>query len=406
MSTATKQKYLGQAGLIAFITVMNMFIPLSTDLYLPALPSMSGYFQVSATLTNLTLVSFFFFYAVGTLLWGPPSDKYGRRPILLIGTAIYVTASVGCALSVNVYMMIAMRILQGLGAGSITSVSMALIKDCFQGQKRENILAVVQSMAGIAPMIAPIIGALILQFATWRATFWLLAIIGTLCLITAFFYQETLPEAERYDGTLLGSLGRLVVVGRQLNFLAPAVIFALYSLPFMGYIAISSYIYVDYFGLSEQVYSYFFAANACISLIGPVLYVKFFRRLDKRIFATASMLVAILCGAVMLTVGKWSPWLFLISFAPFSLMGTAVRPFSTNMMLDQVKADTGSASSLINAINTVMGSIGMVLASMAWHNIVSGLGMIIAVVSVIELLLWLALMQSKIELVGVTKAQA
>ena len=403
MSTATKQKYLGQAGLVAFITVMNMFIPLSTDLYLPALPSMSGYFQVSATLTNLTLVSFFFFYAVGTLLWGPPSDKYGRRPILLIGTAIYVAASVGCALSVNVYMMIAMRILQGLGAGSITSVSMALIKDCFQGQKRENILAVVQSMAGIAPMIAPIIGALILQFAAWRATFWLLAIIGALCLITAFFYQETLPETERYEGTLLGSLGRLVVVGRQLNFLAPAVIFALYSLPFMGYIAISSYIYVDYFGLSEQVYSYFFAADACVSLIGPVLYVKFFRRLDKRIFATASMILAILCGAVMLTVGKWSPWLFLISFAPFSLMGTAVRPFSTNMMLDQVKADTGSASSLINAINTVMGSIGMVLASMAWSNIVTGLGMIIAVVSVIELAAWLLLMRSRVQLVGVDK---
>ena len=129
MSTASKQKYLGQGGLVAFITVMNMFIPLSTDLYLPALPSMSGYFQVSATLTNLTLVSFFFFYAVGTLLWGPHSDKYGRRPILILGTALYAAASVGCALSIDVYMMIAMRILQGLGAGSITSVSMALIKD-------------------------------------------------------------------------------------------------------------------------------------------------------------------------------------------------------------------------------------------------------------------------------------
>ena len=127
MSEPIHQKYLGRKGLIVFITVMNMFIPLSTDLYLPALPSMSGYFGVSATLTNLTLVSFFFFYAVGTLLWGPPSDKYGRRPILLIGAALYAAASIGCAVSTNVYMMIAMRILQGLGAGSITSVSMALI---------------------------------------------------------------------------------------------------------------------------------------------------------------------------------------------------------------------------------------------------------------------------------------
>ena len=85
-------------------------------------------------------------------------------------------------------------------------------------------------------------------------------------------------------------------------------------------------------------------------------------------------------------------------------MGTAVRPFSTNIMLDQVQTDTGSASSLINAINTVMGSIGMVLASMAWSNIVTGLGMIIAVVSLLELVLWLALLRSKVQLIGLDKA--
>lgn len=361
-------------------------------------------FGVSATLTNLTLVSFFFFYAVGTLLWGPPSDKYGRKPILIMGTLIYVLASVGCALSGNVYMLIGMRIIQGLGAGSITSVSMALIKDCFQGRQRENMLALVQSMAGLAPMLAPIIGALILQVASWRATFWLLAAIGILCLLTALVYQETLPDDERYMGTLVGSLGRLIVVGRQINFLAPAVIFALYSVPFMGYIAISSYIYVDYFGLSEQIYSYFFAANACISLIGPILYVKFFRNISKRLFATGGMVLAILCGALMILAGKWSPWLFLLSFAPFSLMGTAIRPFSTNIMLDQVQADTGSASSLINAINTVMGSIGMVVASMAWQNIVIGLGLMIVGVSLLELLLWQALLHSRVQLIGVDRA--
>lgn len=401
MSEPVKQKYLGRVGLIVFITVMNMFIPLSTDLYLPALPTMSSYFDVSATLTNLTLVSFFFFYAVGTLLWGPPSDKYGRKPILLIGTTLYVIASIGCAVSTTVYLLIAMRILQGLGAGSITAVSMALIKDCFSGRSRENILAIVQSMAGIAPMLAPIVGALILQVGTWRDTFWLLAVIGGLCLITTFFYQETLPDEERYEGTLLGSLGRLVVVGKQLNFLAPTVIFALYSLPFMGYIAISSYVYVDYFGLSEQVYSYFFAANACFSLIGPVLYVRMFREFNKNLFATACMVLAIVCGIAMVTVGHFSPWLFLLSFAPFSLMGTAIRPFSTNIMLDQVKADTGSASSLINATNTIMGSIGMVLASMAWSNIVNGLGFIIIVASAVELILWVFLMKSKIPCIGV-----
>lgn len=142
-------------GLVLFITLMNMFIPLSTDLYLPALPTMSTYFHVSSALTNLTLVSFFFFYAVGTLFWGPMSDKYGRKKILLIGTIFYVFASAACAASLNVYMLIAARIVQGIGAGAITAVSMALIKDCFSGKQRETILAIVQSVAGLAPMIAP-----------------------------------------------------------------------------------------------------------------------------------------------------------------------------------------------------------------------------------------------------------
>lgn len=398
---ATKQKYLGNMGLIIFITVMNMFIPLSTDLYLPALPTMSAYFGVSTSLTNLTLVSFFFFYAVGTLLWGPLSDKYGRKPILFIGTLLYVFSSASCALAVNVYFLIISRILQGIGAGSITAVSTALIKDCFQGKQRENILALVQSMAGIAPMIAPIIGAFILQIASWRETFWILAVVGGLCLLTTIFYQETLPDNERYEGTLLGSLGRLSVVGRNIGFLAPTIIFSLYSLPFMGYIAVSSYIYVDYFGLSEQTYSYFFAINALCSLIGPILFVKFFSRMNKAKFASGCFVLAIICSVLIINFGKMAPILFLLTFIPFSLMGTAVRPFSTNILLDQQQSDTGSASSLINACNTVCGSIGMMAASAAWSNIVVALGVIMFVTSIIILIAWFALLKSKIPCIGV-----
>ena len=125
-----KQKYLGKTGLVLFITLMNMFIPLSTDLYLPALPSMSEVFGVPTALTNLTLVAFFFFYAVGTLFWGPMSDKYGRKRILNAGAALYAAASMLCAMAPGVYVLIGARVAQGIGAGAITAVSMALIKDC------------------------------------------------------------------------------------------------------------------------------------------------------------------------------------------------------------------------------------------------------------------------------------
>lgn len=395
-----KQKFLGMKGLVIFITLMNMFIPLSTDLYLPALPTMSGYFQVSTALTNLTLVSFFFFYAVGTLFWGPMSDKYGRKKILLIGTVLYVAASAICAASVNVYMMIAARVVQGIGAGAITAVSMALIKDCFSGKQRETILAIVQSVAGLAPMIAPVLGAILLQFTDWRGAFEVLTAVGTLCLLMALLYQETLPDNERYEGTVLGSLGRLVTVGKNAGFLVPCIIFSLYNLSFMGYIAMSSYIYVDRFGLSEQVYSYFFAANAALSMIGPMLYVRFMTGFNKKKFAMVCFALYALCGAFIVLLGGKAPFLFWLGFAPFSLAGTITRPFSTNIMLDQQSGDTGSASSLINGVATILGSVGMVCASM-WGDIIAGLGFMICTTGVVSMAGWILLMRSNVPCRGV-----
>lgn len=395
-----KQKFLGKNGLIVFITLMNMFIPLSTDLYLPALPTMSTYFGVSSALTNLTLVSFFFFYAVGTLFWGPMSDKYGRKKVLIVGTILYVAASAVCAASANVYMMIVARIVQGIGAGAITAVSMALIKDCFQGKQRETILAIVQSVAGLAPMIAPVLGAVLLQFTDWRGSFVVLTAVGAVCLLLAFLYQETLSDEERYEGTVLGSLGRLVTVGKNMGFLVPCLIFSLYNLAFMGYIAMSSYIYVEYFGLSEQVYSYFFAANAALSMVGPILYVRFMTGFNKKKFAMICFALYAVCGAAIVLIGHVSPFLFWIGFAPFSLIGTITRPFGTNIMLDQQSGDTGSASSLINGVATILGSVGMMCASM-WADIVFGLGFMICVTGIVSIICWMLLMRSAVPCRGV-----
>ena len=395
-----KQKYLGKTGLVLFIAMMNMFIPLSTDLYLPALPSMSEIWGVPSTLTNLTLVAFFFFYAVGTLFWGPMSDKYGRKKILMTGAAIYTAASMTCALSLNVYMLIAARVVQGIGAGAITSVSMALIKDCFGGKQRETILAIVQTVAGLAPMLAPVVGAILLLFVDWRGSFWVLTGAGLVCLLLALLYQETLPEDEKFEGSVVGSIGRLFTVGRNVSFIVPCLIFSMYNLAFMGYISMSSYIYVDHFGLSEQVYSYFFAANAALSMLGPMLYVRFLSRANKKKFAFGCFSVYLICGLTIVTIGGFAPFLFWLGFAPFSLTGTTTRPFSTNILLDQQDGDTGSASSLINGVATVFGSAGMVLVSL-FSNPVMGLGTIICTTGVVSLVGWTLLMKSALPLRGV-----
>lgn len=400
MELLKDQKYLGKTGLVCFISLMVMFIPLSMDLYLPALPIMTEYFNTTSALTGATLTAFFIFYAVGIIFFGPLSDKMGRKPILILGIILYLAGSVFCTVSMSIYQLIAARIIQAFGAGSITAIGTALVKDCFSGNARDKVLAVVQAMSVIAPMIAPIAGAAILQFFGWRETFLVLTGIGVITLIISFFYQETLPEQERYKGNLTGTLLRLFAVGRNKGFISFLFLMSVLSAPYMAYISMSSFIYVDYFNLSSQTYSYFFAANSAVSVVGPYIYVRTVGKVQPRKFAHFCFGLALLSGLSTLILGKFSPFIFLMSFALFTLVVGALRPFSTSILLEQQKSDTGSASSLINSIQTFVGSIGMILGSLQWYNIVDGLGIIITGSSVIAIVSWIILMRGKIHVKG------
>ena len=399
-SNIEKQKFLGFKGMVFFITLTNMFVPLSTDLYLPALPTMSQYFGVSGSLVNLTLVGFFFFFAVGTLLFGPLSDKYGRKRILLVGSGLYSLMSLICALAPNVYVMIFARIFQGIGAGALISVSMALIKDCFVGRRRESILAVVQSFSGVAPMIAPVLGAFLLRFTDWRGAFFVLTAAGAAVFLLSLLYQETLEPEDRVSESTVATVGKLITVGKNKGFLVPCLIFSLYNFAFMGYISMSSYIYVDQFGLSEQTYSYFFAANALVSLMGPMAYVKFCANVNKVRLAYTCFAIYVVCGCSLIFLGQLAPALFWLSFAPFSFLGSLTRPFSSSLLLDQQKGDTGSASSLINGVATIFGSAGMMGISL-WSNHILGLGEVILTSGLLSLVGWALLMRSKVTVVGI-----
>ena len=400
------QRRLGPLGLISLLVIGSLVTPLSLDMYTPAVPHMTEHFSTSESMVNLTLVGYFLFYAVGLLAFGPTSDRYGRKPVLLAGIFTYALGSALCAVSGSIGMLIAMRVLQALGAGAVSAVSTAVVKDAVVPERREALLSVVQVMFVVGPVLAPVVGALILQVADWRMTFWVLAGIGLFCAVLALLFDETLPADERYEGTVLGSVKQLGVVARNKGFSAFLGIVGLYNLPFMAYIAVGSYVYITFFGLSELEYSMYFAFAALLTAAGPFIWLMASRFVSARRFTSILLGVAIASGVAMLAVGEASPALFCLTFLAFALTEAAVRPYSTNILLSQQDGDTGAAASLINFAHTAIGCVGMLVAVLPWPNFVVGVGVIIVASMAVGLVGWVALLRSPIPLPGIKDAEA
>jgi MFS transporter, DHA1 family, multidrug resistance protein len=393
-----KQKYLGANGLVVLIALLSAFVPLSTDLYLPALPKMSAYFGVGADRINLTLTAFFVFYALGTLVWGPLSDRYGRKPILLAGLGLYVIASIFCAFMWNVNGLILCRIFQALGGSASGVVATAIVKDVYSGKKRESILAIVQSMVTISPAVAPVLGAFLLKVMSWRGVFWALAGIGAAALLGSLFYEESIQQ--RTSGMLLHSLGHLGRVLQNRGFTLLLFLFSLGGLSMMAFIASSTYIYQDGFHLSGQVYSYYFSLNALGMLTGPMLYLWLARRFHSENIIRSCYVVIATSGLLVCLLGNLQPWIFALCMLPATIAGSCLRPPSANMMLEQQKGDTGAVSSLMGCGGTLMGSIGMQLIALPWSNTIITLGIITLGIATFSLLAWPFIIKHVIRLPG------
>jgi MFS transporter, DHA1 family, multidrug resistance protein len=380
-------KQLSDRIMVVLLASLASFPPMSTDLYLPALPSMSEQLNCSVSLVNLSLVVFFIFISVSSLFWGPLSDKYGRKRILVIGVPLYVVSSVLCMISRNVFQLIAARIFQAIGAGAAMAVTMAIVKDVFPGKKRERAFALISVLNGFVPVVAPLVGAFIIKLTSWRGAFGLLALIGLLVCGFVLFLKET--SAEHSSLNIFQTTSRLFVVLKNPNFSRLIIAFSVISMPILGFISISSFIFIKHFGISEAAFGLYFGSISILFILGGPIYL-FLQKSHKPLsIITVCYCGSLISGLLMLTIGQTGPILFAVSIACSYLFVSVSRPPSSSLLLEQQDSDTGSASSLIQASFLLTGSIGMLFVSYSWSNRIAILGLMNLVLGSGGLALWL-----------------
>lgn len=355
---------------LLLLALLSAFPPLSTDMYLPALPSMAAMWNTTSAIMNLTLVGFFVSFSIALLLYGPLSDRFGRKPVLIAGIGIYVLACVCCGLAVNPTMLIVGRVLQGFGAASASTLSLAMTKDCFDGAERERALAHLAIIVSLAPMLAPVFGGVLLDVASWQFIFFTQALLGIMAIVGVLRMREPKTGAARGMHDVLSSYFRLMCSPR---FIGLCSLIALGMTPLFCYIAGSSYVFITQFGVSEQTYSYFFAFNAGALMLGFWIC----GRLLKKTTGYRIILIGyagICCSAVLLWLcagaGRWGMALPMASLTMFLGM---TRPPSSHFLLEQVKSDAGSASSIIMFTYFVGGALAMWFISLPWSNKISAI---------------------------------
>jgi DHA1 family bicyclomycin/chloramphenicol resistance-like MFS transporter len=381
------QTKLGERGFIVFLAFLGAFVPISTDVYLPALPKMVDNLNTTPTLVNLTIVLFFIFYAVGTLFWGPFSDKYGRKPVLLMGLLVYTISSFLCIFAANVYALILFRIFQAIGCGAATAISNAIVKDYYFGEKRGRILAIVQSLSTTSPIVSPVIGAFILGITTWRGIFVFLAVVGVISVIGTFMMVETIETKS--TGNMMDTLNKLAATMQNKSLMVLLFTFALIQIAFMSFITASSYIYVDGFGVSEKMYSFYFSMNAVFLLLGPLFYIQALKLVNYRTIIKGSFIIMAISGLLVVLIGNFSPLFFCLALIPASFFANMQGPARMNLMIEQVDKDMGAASSVIMCTFTLFGAIGMMLISIEGINKILLIGGLYMLIGMISLIAWL-----------------
>ena len=341
--------------LVLLLGVLSAFGPFVVDLYLPSLPQLASFFETSASMTQLTLTTAMIGLAVGQLLLGPLSDKFGRKKALIISLVIYIISTVLIVFSPNIETMIVLRVIQGLSSAGSVVISRAIATDLYRGREMTRFFGLLMTINGIAPIISPILGSLLLEYISWKGVFVFLALIGVVVLFFCFRLKESLSVENRLQGSIFATFSTFGVIIKNRLFMSYVGIESFLLGAMFAYIAASPFILQSFYGLSAFIFSLCFGANGAALVIGANIGGKLPNRQALAIGVLAFVVAALYTIAVLIIQPHWL-FVEIGFFAMLLLMGITFPAIST-LAMESERQYAGSASALLGFAPFFLGGI-------------------------------------------------
>lgn len=367
MDTDSKGKPAQGLRLLVVLAVLLGFASISTDLFLPALPTMQAALKTTEGTLQFTRSAYLLGFGFGQLFWGPLSDRLGRRGPLALGVLVFSIGSAGCALSTDAYQIIGWRVVQALGASAGVALARAMVRDLYDRDAAARVLSTLMTAMAIAPLLGPTIGAQILALWSWQFIFWTLVAIGAVTFAAVFTLPESLPSQQRAGESPLRTImgyGELLKNGRLMGYAAAI---GFYYAAVFANIAGGSFAYISYHGVSPQTFGLIFASGV-FGLMGANIVNA---RLVSKIGSDRMLLVgaggATIFGLALMAVAMTDfagvTGLVVTQFL-FSSMNGLILANGVASALSAVQSRAGAASAVVGAIQYGSGMVGSSVAGL------------------------------------------
>ncbi|WP_363323342.1 multidrug effflux MFS transporter [uncultured Duncaniella sp.] len=353
MSDFSKKYYF---FLVIFLGMLSAFGPFVTDMYLPTLPSMADVFHTTPSLVQMGLATSMLGLAVGQIFFGPLSDKYGRKAVLVSAMILFAVSTVASIYSPSIEFFNICRFLQGLGGSGGIVLSRSVATDCYSGRELAKMLAIIGAVNGIAPVTAPVIGGLVSEAVGWQGIFWILFGIGAVILLMCLIFKESHAKEKRYTGSVMSLLSKFPDIFKLKYFVVYTLMYAFTCGVLFSYISSASFIIQNHFGFSELQFAIIFGVNALGIGVGSAMSLKFRKMPNAALFGASGIaLSAILQGVVYLLLPTFWPY-EILTFIMLVSIGFILTS-ATTLAMDEGRQMVGTASAIFGASGFLFGGI-------------------------------------------------